>query len=343
MTTATALPEAGLPTRRPLSPALLLLGGAALIFMTFMRFGVAELGWLVFAPYLVFLHERATLRRHLALLAALAAAFLLAVSKMATSEIPWMPVPMFALPLALSYFLVLALAGAAHRRLGARYGIYTFASMAVVMGWVQYSFTEGSSWGVLAHTQVDNLPLVQVAALTGIGGITFLVALGSGLLAAAWSCGVRAVRTDLIVFGLLLGVALVYGQLRLAQPAPGAPVRIGGVVSPVTAQEFRGAVGNIDTLRSLDDELFARSGRAADLGAQVVVWNEIATLTSVAGESALVSRGQAFAKVREVLLVMAYGVVNDVGPFHYANKYRIYLPDGTLAERLPAHCMGQHA
>jgi apolipoprotein N-acyltransferase len=309
-----------------------LLVGAGLVFMTFMRFSLAELGWVTFAPFLVVLHERGTLGRHLAVLATLVVAFLAAVSKMATVEIPWVPVPMFAIPLAISYFTALSLAGLAHRRLGPRWGIYTFAAMAVVLGWVQYTFTPGSSWGVLAHTQLENLPLVQLAALTGVGGITYLVALGSGLVAAAWSKGLRAVRGDVWVFALLLGSALIYGQLRLGGAAPGVSVRVGGVVSPVTHKEFHAAYAGLDTLRPLDDELFARSARAADQGAQVVVWNEMATLVTVAGESTLAARGQAFAGQRGVMLLMAYGVVESMDPFHDTNKYRIYLPDGTLAD-----------
>lgn len=322
----------GITSRFPLSPALLLATGSALVFMTFMRFSLAEFGWLVFAPFLVFLHERSTLKQHLALFATLVVAFIVTVSKMATSEIPWLIVPMFAIPMAFSYLVVLAVAGVAHRRLGARWGAYTFAAMAVVMGWMQYSFTPSSSWGILAHTQLDNLPLIQLAALTGVGGITFLVALGSGLTAAVWSSGLRAVRSDLVVFGVLVISALLYGQLRLANPAPGAMVRVGAVVSPVTHNEFAPAIENVDTLRAFDNELFARSERAAALGAKAVVWGEIATLTSVAGEAALAARGRDFAKERGVLLLMAYGVIDSVHPLHFSNKYRIYLPDGTMAD-----------
>ena len=306
--------------------------GSVLIFMTFMRYSLPECGWVAFAPLLVFLYQDGSLKRHLALLATLVVAFVATVSKMDTAEIPWAPIPMFAIPMAVSYFATLAVAGVAHRRLGPRWGVYTFASMAVVMGWVQYSFTPGSSWGILAHTQLDNLPLVQLAALTGVGGITFLVALGSGLAAAAWSAGIRSVRADVAAFGVLLASALVYGQLRLGSPAPGTMVRVGSVVSPVTHKEFHAAYANVDTLRALDDELFARSARAADLGAKVVVWNEVATVVSIPGEAALASRGQAFAKERAVLLLMAYGVAESMHPFHYVNKYRIYLPDGTMAD-----------
>ena len=70
---------------------LLLVSGGALIFMTFMRYSLPVLGWVVFAPFLVFLHQRSNGRRHLAVLAALVVAFLAALSKMATPEIHWAP------------------------------------------------------------------------------------------------------------------------------------------------------------------------------------------------------------------------------------------------------------
>jgi len=321
--------------RRPASrstPALVLVAGSVLVFVTFMRYSLALAGWVVFAPFLAFLHDRATVRRHLVLLGTIIVAFLVAVSKMATAEIPWTPVPMFAIPIAVSYFAAVAMAALAHRRLGLRWGIWTFAATTVVLGWVQYRFTAGSSWGALAHTQLDDLPLVQLAALTGIGGLTFLVALGSGLTAAAWSAGIRAIRTDLVVFAFLVVSAFVYGELRLGNPAPGKLVRIGAVVSPVTHQDFHDAMADVERLRTQDDELFARSRRAVDLGAQVVVWNEMATVVSTGGESGLAARGQAFARERGVTLLMAYGVERSLNPLRIVNKYRIYLPNGSLAD-----------
>jgi apolipoprotein N-acyltransferase len=58
----------------------------------------------------------------------------------------------------------------------------------------------------------------------------------------------------------------------------------------------------------------------------------MATLVTVPGEAALAARGQAFARDRGVMLVMAYGVFDSVNPPHDTNKYRVYLPDGSLAD-----------
>ncbi|HEY4617192.1 MAG TPA: hypothetical protein VIH09_03260, partial [Flavobacterium sp.] len=161
-----------------LPTTFLLLAGSILIILTFIRFGIGELGWVVFAPMLVFIHECSKTKQKFTLFITLVIAYILAVSKMVTSEIPWAPAPMYAIPIAIEVFVSMYVAGVAHHRLGARWGAYTFASVLTVMGWIQYSFTPGATWGILAHTQQDNLPLVQLAALTGVGGITFLVALG---------------------------------------------------------------------------------------------------------------------------------------------------------------------
>jgi apolipoprotein N-acyltransferase len=139
-------------------------------------------------------------------------------------------------------------------------------------------------------------------------------------------------RWDLALFGLLLGISILYGDARLSRPAPGPSVLVGSVVSPVSHEEFNRALANVDTLRRYDGELFARSARAADHGAKVIVWNELATFVSQASESAFVARGQTFARERGVMLVMAYGVVESLQPFRDVNKYRIYLPDGTMAD-----------
>ena len=62
------------------------------------------------------------------MLGALLIAMLIAVSKMATAGISWMPtVPMFAIPMALSYFVAVGIASVVHRRMGVRFGASTLS------------------------------------------------------------------------------------------------------------------------------------------------------------------------------------------------------------------------
>ncbi|MBI5636912.1 MAG: hypothetical protein HZA03_02960 [Nitrospinae bacterium] len=306
--------------------------GSALLFLSSMRFGVAELGWIAFAPFLAAMYTEGGLKRHLRLFAVIAVAMTLTVGKIVTDQVPWFMAPMFSIPGAVFCFATISLAAAAHRRLGLRWGIYLFPALAVTMEWLQYSFTDGGSWGALAYTQLDNLPLIQLASLTGITGVSFLVGLGSSLAAAAYTVGPRAVKRDFLLFAALTTAALVYGQLRLSQDAPGVPMRVAAVSSPLGAKEVMAAKNDISALRKYDGEFFARTEKAAALGAKTVVWNEAATIMAPADEAAFTARGQAMAKDKGIILVMAYGVLLSADPFHWENKYRMILPDGTVAD-----------
>lgn len=310
----------------------LMAAGSALLFLSSMRFGVAELGWIAFAPFLAAMYTDGGLKRHLWLFAVIAVAMTLTVGKIVTDQVPWFMAPMFSIPGAVFCFATISLAAAAHRRLGLRWGLYLFPSLAVTMEWLQYSFTDGGSWGALAYTQLDNLPLIQFVSLTGITGVSFLVGLGSSLTAAAYTVGPRAVKGDFPLFAVLTVAALVYGQLRLSQDAPGVPMRVAAVSSPLEVKELFAAINDISALRKYDDEFFARTEKAAALGAKTVVWNEAATIVAPADEAAFTARGQAMAKDREIILVMSYGVLLSSKPPHMENKYRMILPDGTVTD-----------
>ena len=65
----------------------------------------------------------------------------------------------------------------------------TFAAFEFIRG----NFLTGFSFFFLAHTQYRYLPLVQIADITGVYGITFLIALVNGCLAdLILECGVRS-------------------------------------------------------------------------------------------------------------------------------------------------------
>lgn len=89
----------------------------------------------------------------------------------------------------------------------------------------------GFNWYLLGHTQHDLIPLIQIADVTGVHGLTVLLALMNALLyllsthLAPWSRWVRMPGEPLPVpraaryatGGLILS-AVVYGQIRLMHP-----------------------------------------------------------------------------------------------------------------------------
>ena len=103
------------------------------------------------------------------------------------------------------------------------------AAFAFPAAWTSYEFllSQVSPHGTavsLAYSQVDMLPLLQIASITGIWGITFLVTLIPSALAVAWTS--RSPRV--LVLPAIIGVAaLTCGAVRLQHPLTGPATRVG--------------------------------------------------------------------------------------------------------------------
>lgn len=86
----------------------------------------------------------------------------------------------------------------------------------------------GFVFGILASTQQEALALIQIASVTGMYGVSFLVAWLAPAVDELWRAGGR--RAPLAVFGSALLAALVYGGLVLSMaPVESPTVRVAGV------------------------------------------------------------------------------------------------------------------
>ncbi|MBD8879520.1 hypothetical protein IHE49_03390 [Rhodanobacter sp. 7MK24] len=128
--------------------------------------------------------------------------------------------------------LVLALCALLFRRLLLR-GKPMAAVLSVPALWVSAEYlynlvSPHGTWGNIAYTQMDVLPVIQVAAVTGLWGVGFLVLLLPATIAAqAMPRGTRPVRVTTTAVALsLIAVALIYGVFRLQAPATSV-LRIG--------------------------------------------------------------------------------------------------------------------
>ncbi len=138
--------------------------------------------------------------------------------------------------------LVLAICGPAafftlvvllYRRLAQR-GRHLAAALSVPVLWTALWFVNAitspnGTFSHIAYTQLDVLALVQVAALTGLWGIGFLVMLAPAC--AAVACNGAAPRNErirsLLVGGGIVALALCFGAWRLHAADAGTPMKIG--------------------------------------------------------------------------------------------------------------------
>ena len=104
--------------------------------------------------------------------------------------------------------------------------------------WALYSLTPFGSWGATAYTQLDNLPLLQVASVLGIAGVGATVNMVAASLESALA---REARSGPLVASAI-GVALVAhaaGTARLAL-ADGAEVPTIVVAAIATDSDVHG-------------------------------------------------------------------------------------------------------
>jgi apolipoprotein N-acyltransferase len=206
------------------------------------------------------------------------------------------------------------------------------------------------TWFSLAYTQYGNLPVLQLLSVTGLWGVTFLVAWLAPVVLYIWDRRVdwRGVRRGTLLYAGVLAFILMGGGLRLAYfPPSGATVPIAGISpSPAlmlsesqTAQAisnfYAGRVTQADLDRyrqlfaRLDDDLFTRSLEQAQAGAKIIAWTETGAPILKEDEPALIARGQRFAQQQSVYLDMGIAVVMTQPPY-LADETVLLDPAGAL-------------
>jgi apolipoprotein N-acyltransferase len=196
----------------------------------------------------------------------------------------------------------------------------------------------------IAYTQYGDLPLLQLVSVTGIWGITFLIAWFAAVVNWAWERGFAwtQVRVGGLLYAGLLSLVLLSGGARLALVPPHATaVRIAGLsaAQPAVAafhqqlpqatlsllQSGKATPADRATARSafttLDDDLLARTQQEARAGAKIVVWPEASPKSASVlqeDEPALIHQAAALARQDGIYLDMGLGVFlsgDGKGPF----------------------------
>jgi apolipoprotein N-acyltransferase len=201
------------------------------------------------------------------------------------------------------------------------------AALVFPAAWVAFEFMLASlsangTWGNLAYTQLDFLPVVQLAAFTGVWGISFVVLLFSASIAAA-VCTQNRWRL-LLAFALLFPALLGWGAWRAESVPASKSVNIGLISSDLQGNIFpREDHSGIELARKYADRVEALTARGA---AVVVVPEKIASLSDVAVTEADAIFATAARRNR---LYLVYGIDHRTGDKIF-NQARLFAPSGDL-------------
>jgi apolipoprotein N-acyltransferase len=214
--------------------------------------------------------------------------------------------------------------------------------------------TSAASWGSIAYSQYGFLPVMQVAAVVGIWGITFLIAWFASTFDFAWSRGFAwgEVRGPVLACGSSLAVIVCGGYLRLAlaptdrpslraatlnRPAdlfiPGEMTRISeGRVAPAEWERVH------QKLSRLHNWFLEGSRREARAGARLIVWPEQSLLIFQDEEAVFLERARQVAAEERIYLAMGMGTIHPGDALPFENKLVLIDPSGgIIATHLKTH------
>jgi apolipoprotein N-acyltransferase len=212
-----------------------------------------------------------------------------------------------------------------------RRGSLFLASLALPVFWVVYEYLTAiasphSTWGNLAYTQMNCLPVIQIAAITGVWGITFIVFLFASAVAALLSGagGPSQRRVLAVAVGFVVCAVFVFGKWRLQSNPPGQSVAVTLIAKDVPMSVY---LGSEEQALRLLGEYAAEISRVTPAGTQVVVLPEkIGRIseTALAAVDSLYS--SAAAEIRAAIVI---GLVRRT-PSGAFNSSRYYSAAGKL-------------
>ena len=303
-----------------------LIAGALLTGAAHMRWGVGALAWIAPIPYLIYLRATGGAASRAWFALALFAGYVLAVLKICTAPIPPAMSLLFALPTTLLMLTAYLAWVIAIRRGPTFLAPLVFAAATVVAEFAQHRFTPFASWGAVAYTQIDNLPLLQVSSLVGMAGVSFVVNWVAASLEDSWQSRGSTWRPLALSLAVTL-MATGWGTFRMGQATLGETVTVAAVGTDATVSGF--PYPSVAEMEAVNQALFARTAKAALAGAKLVSWTEASTLVLAQNEPAFIERLSTAAKSAQIELVAAY-IVPDDATRTYENKFVWVRPDGSV-------------
>jgi len=245
-------------------------------------------------------------------------------------------------PLIVVSFLMSAVvftAGALLVRSYLRRGSLILAAIALPIWWVTFEYISATvsphaTYGNLAYTQMDCLPLIQIASVTGIWGISFAVFLFGGAAGALLSgAGDQEQRRMVaIATAVVLCLVFLFGSWRLRSNPQARSIAVTLIAKDVPMTVYLGSEEQaLELLREYADEV----RRAIPAGTELIVLPEKVARVS---ENVLPRVDALFASAAS-----ATGATIDIGLVRRTsssafNSSRVYSPN----EKLPANYDKHH-
>ncbi len=160
---------------------------------------------------------------------------------------------------------------------GIRYAAFV-SCLWVGLEYLRSHLFTGFGWALLGYTQWENLPLIQIADITGVYGVSFLIIFTNALISSKIKKKVKGLRPNPRYLALLiiaLVVTAMYGFYRLDQKIKGQTIKIAVIQANIPQNQKRDEEYVEDILK----KHIALTKEAAKDVPNLIIWPE----TSVPG------------------------------------------------------------
>lgn len=196
------------------------------------------------------------------------------------------------------------------------------------------------STGCLAYTQTEFTSLIQIASITGIYGITFIITWFSSVAYdVIYIKELKPVKKEIFIYGAVLLLVLTFGGLRLLIPDSSKTVRVSGLnVYDLRSEEVRKTWYNVENdttkFQSMCDEilngLIEGTEKEAKSGSKIVVWSEISPLLLYQDQEKYINKIKIAAKENHVIIVASPCVLSQDLKGRDINKLLIINSEGNV-------------
>lgn len=229
------------------------------------------------------------------------------------------------------------------RRLGSWVRVLVFPMAFAASDWLMSLIRIVNSTGSPAYTQFDNLALMQILSVTGMWGITFILAWFASTVNALWENGfdLKPVRGIAVTFTAVLFAVLIYGSLRLNFFVPSPPVVEAAAITIDSSVSLKARSG-IDWLtfnQSADAqraavrpqfkaglvEMLARTETALRAGAKIVAWEEGAVTILEEDKDNALAQAAVLAREYDACLEISLGVATRTSAQQFIRNQSILI------------------
>lgn len=196
------------------------------------------------------------------------------------------------------------------------------------------------SVGGQAYLHANNLPFMQLAAITGMWGLVFLTNWLGSVVNWAWEANFdwQKIKRGVVAYAVILLLVFVFGSARVVYAdTPAGTVRVHGI----NETDVRGELDHLHKLQANDWQAFRdftadrrnkyllASEREAMAGAELVVWPEMAVYAPVEDEATFFEAAAAVAREYGIYLAMPM-VTSYQDDRRSVNKMVIMDPSGEI-------------